>query len=210
MGEGTLVAKAKDGSWLLQALGALLILGPIGVCARAEQAGMLQMEAGLAVATGGFVLLYLGSSGKAPASRPLPKGLSLPVPRLVGDEGAIDTVLAITARQCWGEIYLTDTSLYFVCYADRIALGSAAPTRERRDLVRAQLRGMPIERAIAHSKFSRSFAVSEVAGFQKAFWTGQSFRAGGNRYQIVFGWDRSTRDQVRAWCAAHAVRCDGF
>jgi hypothetical protein len=135
MGEGTPVAKAKDGSWLLQALGALLILGPIGVCARAEQA---------------------------------------------------------------------------VCHADRIALGSAAPTRERRDLVRAQLRGMPLERAIAHSKFSRSFAVSEVAGFQKAFWTGQSFRAGGNRYQIVFGWDRSTRDQVRAWCAAHAVRCDGF
>jgi hypothetical protein len=129
---------------------------------------------------------------------------------LVGDESAIAVVLWVDKRKCWGDLYLTPEALYFVCYVDQGPLGKATPALVARAPVRASLLGRPLEEAVALHQHSRRFAISDVKEFKKAFWSGQTFTAGGTTYRFEQGPGGKERDRLRAWCGEHGIRCAGF
>jgi len=196
----------------MQSAGVLLILGSIG--AFAEGGPDLSMV-GFALIVIGLVFLYLGGRADRAARPERASEPSWPSPRLVGDPGAMHVVVAVWtglyARQCWGDLYLGDETLTFVCYADRMAIGSAAATILRCGRVRAQFKGAPLEEAVKYNKYSRRFALSDVTAFDYSLWTGRGFRAGGSRYPFLPGvLGRPQRDQIRAWCQKHGIPCKGF
>lgn len=128
----------------------------------------------------------------------------------VGDKSAIEVVLWVARRKCWGDLYLTGDTLYFVCFADQGPLGKATPALFERAQVRKQLMGTPVEQAVTLQEHSRRFAIADIKEFKKAFWSGQTFTAGGTTYRFEQGLGAKEREKVRSWCSEHQIACSGF
>jgi hypothetical protein len=148
---------------------------------------------------------------------------------------SIEVVMQRERRACYGDLFLTDRRLFFVCYFDESlakAVGGQAVAsqfgilgvllmsllgmrgsdkRRKRETEKAreELKGLTLEAQAERNPYGLNLTPGEITAVVRSTWTGTRIEVGEKKYKFM-QLQRSELVVLKAWCTEHEVDTVGF
>ncbi|MHB8878009.1 MAG: hypothetical protein ACYC8T_30300 [Myxococcaceae bacterium] len=144
----------------------------------------------------------------------------------------LSLVLVQQGRNCYGQLYLADDAIHFLCLADESAKAAAVGTavagqfgllgalvggavagvkgsaRDKRIAeVLEKHKGLSLEEKMKLDPLSRTFRKDELLGFVESNWTGIYLETTGGRVPTQ-GMNEAHKGALREWCAKRGLKAE--